>query len=101
MEPKGRRKRSANQLQGPAVQDQAVRPQSEVGVDSGDKSNTSDLDMLVIQFGDLPVSAYSERCQWPPAEDLDLHGSPPLFRPLGSDAIDRKRLEGVKGISAD
>src|ERR1035441_5564813 len=85
MESKGRRKRSADQLQGPAVQDQAVRPESQVGMKASTTLDCSELDMLVIQFGDRTVKGYAERSQWPPAEDLNFHVAPPVFKRLGSD----------------
>ena len=51
--------------------------------------DTAELDMLVIQFGDRTVKGYAERSQWPSVEQLDLHGSPPVFRRLGSDKMER------------
>jgi hypothetical protein len=98
MESKGRRKRSADQLQGPAVQDKAVRPESKIGVDSEIEKQTLNLDMLVIQFGDRSVKGYAERSQWPPAEDLDFHAAPPMFWPIGSDKMEKIPLDGVKAI---
>jgi len=58
----------------------------------------SELDMLVIQFGDRTVKGYAERSQWPPVEDLDFHVAPPLFRPIGSDKMEKIPLDGVKAI---
>jgi hypothetical protein len=54
--------------------------------------------MLVIQFGDRTVKGYAERNQWPPAEDLDFYAAPPLFRPIGSDKMEKIPLDGVKAI---
>jgi hypothetical protein len=54
--------------------------------------------MLVIQFGDRTVKGYAERSQLPSAEDPDLHTAPPLFRRLGSDAMEPIPLDGVKAI---
>ena len=45
--------------------------------------DTAELDMLVIQFGDHTVKGYAERSQWPAAEDLNIHVTPPVFRRLG------------------
>jgi hypothetical protein len=56
------------------------------------------LDMLVIQFGDRTVKGYAERSQWPPAEDLDINATRPVFRPLGSDTTEHIPLDGVKAI---
>jgi hypothetical protein len=58
----------------------------------------SELDMLVIQFGDRTVKGYAERSQWPPAEDLNFHVAPPVFRRLGSDTMEQIPLDGVKAI---
>jgi len=63
-----------------------------------DKNGTAELDMLVIQFGDRTVKGYAERSQWPPAEDLDFHAAPPVFRRIGSDVDEQIPLEGVKAI---
>ena len=58
----------------------------------------SELDMLVIQFGDRTVKGFAEHSQWPPAEELDFHVAPPSFRRLGSDAVEPIPIEGVKAI---
>jgi hypothetical protein len=58
----------------------------------------SELDMLVIQFGDRTVKGFAERSQWPPAEELDFQVAPPSFRRLGSDAVEPIPIEGVKAI---
>jgi hypothetical protein len=63
-----------------------------------EKNGSGELDMLVIQFGDRTVKGYAERSQWPPAEDLDLHSAPPMFRRLGSETTEQITLEGVKAI---
>ena len=60
--------------------------------------DTSELDMLVIQFGDRTVKGYAERSQWPSAEDLNVHVTPPVFRRLGSDTMEEIPLDGVKAI---
>lgn len=60
--------------------------------------DASDLDMLVIQFGDRTVKGYAERSQWPSAEQLDFHSAPPMFRRLGSETMERIPLDGVKAI---
>jgi len=65
---------------------------------SEETNGASELDMLVIQFGDRTVKGYAERNQWPSADDLDLHTAPPLFRRLGSDTMEPIPLEGVKAI---
>jgi hypothetical protein len=64
----------------------------------GATEGNTELDMLVIQFGDRTVKGYAERSQWPPAEDLDIDAAPPVFRPLGSDTMEQIPLEGVKAI---
>lgn len=61
-------------------------------------NGASELDMLVIQFGDRTVKGYAERSQWPSAENLDFHAAPPVFRRLGSDKMEPISLEGVKAI---
>jgi hypothetical protein len=61
-------------------------------------AEASQLDMLVIQFGDRTVKGYAERSQWPPAEDLDFNAAPPVFKRLGSDKMERISLDGVKAI---
>jgi hypothetical protein len=38
----------------------------------GATEGNTELDMLVIQFGDRTVKGYAERSQWPAAEDLDI-----------------------------
>src|SRR6478736_6788785 len=96
MEQKGRGQRSANQLQGPAVQDQAVRPESEVGVNGA--SSAAQQNMLVIQFGERTVKGYTDIQQWPTAQDLDLGASRPVFRRIGADRSEEIPLEGVKAI---
>jgi hypothetical protein len=63
-----------------------------------DQNGTSELDMLVIQFGDRTVKGYAERSQWPATEDLDFHTAPPLFRRLGSESMEKIPLDGVKAI---
>jgi len=63
-----------------------------------DTNGSPQLDMLVIQCGDRTVKGYAERSQWPPAEDLDFHAAPPVFRRLGSDTEESIPLEGVKAI---
>jgi hypothetical protein len=63
-----------------------------------EKNGPSELDMLVIQFGDRTVKGYAERSQWPPAEDLDFHAAPPVFRRIGSDIDEQIPLDGVKAI---
>ena len=60
--------------------------------------DAAELDMLVIQFGDRSVKGYAERSQWPPAEDLNIHVTPPVFRRLGSDKMEEIPLDGVKAI---
>ena len=64
----------------------------------GTTTDSSELDMLVIQFGDRTVKGYAERSQWPSAEDLDIHVAPPVFRRLGSDTMEEIPLDGVKAI---
>jgi len=61
-------------------------------------AEASQLDMLVIQFGDRTVKGYAERSQWPHAEDLDFNAAPPVFKRLGSDKMERISLDGVKAI---
>jgi hypothetical protein len=60
--------------------------------------DSSELDMLVIQFGDRTVKGYAERNQWPAAEELDFHVAPPVFRRLGSDTMEQIPIDGVKAI---
>lgn len=60
--------------------------------------DTAELDMLVIQFGDHTVKGYAERSQWPAAENLNIHVTPPVFRRLGSDTMEEIPLDGVKAI---
>jgi hypothetical protein len=62
---------------------------SETAVDS------SEMDMLVIQFGDRTVKGYAERSQW---EDLDTRETAPVFRRLGSEIVEEIPLDGVKAI---
>lgn len=57
-----------------------------------------EVDMLVIQYGGRTVKGYVEKGQWPLAEDLDLHLETPVFRPVGSDSMERIPLDGVKAI---
>jgi hypothetical protein len=64
----------------------------------GTSTDSSELDMLVIQFGDRTVKGYADRGQWPSEEDLDIHTAPPVFRPLGSDTMEPIPLDGVKAI---
>jgi len=61
-------------------------------------NGASELDMLVIQFGDRTLKGYADRSQWPPEEDLGVHLASPVIRLLGSDTFDRVPLEGVKAI---
>src|SRR5438270_11005953 len=99
MEPKGRGKRPADQLQGPAVQDQAVRSEPKVGMSSDRNGDQPvELDMLVIQFGDRTVKGYANTSKWPSAEAMDLHLARPVFRKIGSDEDEPIPLEGIKAI---
>ncbi len=62
---------------------------------SAPREDSSDLDMLVIQFGDHTVKGYGEHSQW---EDIDTRRSAPVFRRVGSKAFEEIPLEGVKAI---
>src|SRR3954463_8076430 len=96
MEQKGGRQRSANQLQGPALQDQAIRSESEVSMSSVPSAGQDD--MLVIQFGDRTVKGYTDIQEWPSAQSLELNHKRPVFRPIGASALESIPLEGVKAI---
>jgi hypothetical protein len=67
-------------------------------VNGEDKPGAAELDMLVIQFGDRTVKGYAERSQWLAVEDLDIQLSPPMFRRLGSNTMERIPVDGVKAI---
>src|SRR6185437_11155049 len=112
MESKGRRKRPSDQLQGSAVQDQAIRAESQDGIHASglngaagvapDSSpiasgEAAELDMLVIQYGDRTIKGYSPRSHWP-AEDPNFHTPPAQFQPLGSAVMEAVPLGGVKAI---
>ena len=58
----------------------------------------SELDMLVIQFGDRTVKGYAERSQWPAAEHPDLQKTLSVMRHMGSETIEQIPLDGVKAI---
>jgi hypothetical protein len=62
------------------------------------EKNASELDMLVIQFGDRTLKGYADRSQWPAEEDLgQLRVTPPI-RAIGSEIAEPIPLEGVKAI---
>lgn len=63
----------------------------------GTTTDSSELDMLVIQFGDRTVKGYADRSRWPSVEDLSPQ-APPTFRRLGSDQMEEIPLDGVKAI---
>jgi hypothetical protein len=67
-------------------------------VNPGPNGNNAEQDMLVIQFGDRTVKGYTDRSQWPIAEDINFHDAPPIFRRLGSDIMEEIPLDGVKAI---
>jgi hypothetical protein len=58
----------------------------------------SELDMLVIQFGDRTVKGYADRRQWPAGDDINANEKPPVFRRLGSETAEEIPLDGVKAI---
>jgi hypothetical protein len=62
------------------------------------KGDNAELDMLVIQFGGRTVKGYADTSQWPVAEQINFHESPPVFRRLGSDTMEEIPLDGVKAI---
>ncbi len=83
MESQSRRKRPQDQLQGPAVQDQAVRPephQHAFHVTPGpirEQSEHAYTDMVVIQFGGRTVKGYSDRSPMArPRRSRQLHRHP-------------------------
>src|SRR5947209_678366 len=96
MEQKGCRERSANQLQGPLVQDQAVRSEPEIGMNSA--VSTAQKDMVVIQFGDRTFKGYTDVQHWPSAQDVDLSTNRPTLRRIGGEAVEEIPLDGVKAI---
>lgn len=63
-----------------------------------DKNGNSELDMIVIQFGERTVKGYAERSKWPSVEELDTNSTPPVFQPLGSETTEQIPLDGVKAI---
>jgi hypothetical protein len=58
----------------------------------------TELDMLVIQFGDRTVKGYADRSQWPSGDDINGREKPPVFRRLGSETAEEIPLDGVKAI---
>ena len=58
----------------------------------------SELDMLVIQFGDRTVKGYTDRSRWPVGDDIHSQQNPPVFRRLGSETTEEIPAEGVKAI---
>src|SRR6185437_4550852 len=96
MEQKGSRKRPADQLQGPAVQDQTVRLESEIGMTPAEPAEQND--MLVIQFGYRTVKGYTDIRQWPSAQTHHLGDKRPWFRRIGGSGPEDIPLEGVKAI---
>jgi hypothetical protein len=67
---------------------------STTAVDSTD----SELDMLVIQFGDRTVKGYADRSQWPAGDDIDGQEKPPVFRRVGSKTTEEISFDGVKAV---
>ena len=65
---------------------------------SAPNGHKAEQDMLVIQFGDRTVKGYTDRSQWPAAEDINFHKAPPVFQRLGSDTLEEIPLDGVKAI---
>lgn len=67
-------------------------------MNGADQNGDSELDMIVIQFGERTVKGYADRSRWPSVEELDLNSAPPVFKPLGSDTMEPIPLDGVKAI---
>jgi hypothetical protein len=65
---------------------------------SAENNGDSELQMIVIQFGDRTVKGYADRSHWPSVEEADIHAALPVFRPLGSNTMEQIPLEGVKAI---
>lgn len=54
--------------------------------------------MVVIQFGGRTVKGYSNRADWPTQEELAVFQQTPPIQMLGSTAVQRIPLQGVKAI---
>src|SRR3984885_5049140 len=91
MEPESGNKRTADQLQGVAVQDQAVRPRSKTeSLNHFPPQEASDDPYLIVIRGeDYTIKGYADRAQWP--SDMDgVHAK-------GRGSIRLKHLQSGEG----
>ena len=102
MESESSSKRTADQLQGVAVQDQTVRPraQTESLNHFPPQEMSDDPYMIVIRGEDYTIKGYADRAQWPSDMD-DLHAkglSSIRLKHLQSGVVEDVLLTNVKAV---
>jgi hypothetical protein len=102
MESEGSGKRIADQLQGIALQDQAVRPRAKTeSLNHFPPTETSeDPYMIVIRGEDLTIKGYADRSQWPTdADGVHTQGLSSIrLTHLQSGAVEDIALDNVKAV---
>ena len=114
MEPKGSRKRVANQLQSAVVQNQAVQPgPAAEAIQSGaalqglsaaqSDGHSTSSEKVVVQFGNRTIKGYLDAPAWDTVEELlghAPHTSPESFRVrlLDSNLIEEIPAQEVKAV---